>query len=239
MGRRSPLMLLGLLVLAIVVGLAGGVGWTYWQIHLKPKPPRLSVEERAKLHPLTREGYEAIFAGDHERAYKLLLPRAEAGDAEAQFLVGRLIEDRRTNSDPSESVGWYERAAKSRHGGALNALAIINRKGRYTERNIDQAIELYKMAINHGSSAAAYNLGDLYSRGTDVPLNYQAAAHYFRIAHDRGNCFGSTQLGLQYRMGYGVKQDYFKAYQFYVAAKDLGCDYWWSRLFLRFTIFEP
>jgi len=61
--------------------------------------------------PRVREGFEAYKAGDFKKAYDIWLPLADAGNAEAQFRVGRLY--RRGEGVPkisSKAASYWEKA---------------------------------------------------------------------------------------------------------------------------------
>ena len=61
-----------------------------------------------------KAGKAAYDAGDYETAYSQLLPLAEAGDAESQFLMGNMIhvsKEDRANID--EAIKWYKNGSRA------------------------------------------------------------------------------------------------------------------------------
>ena len=52
--------------------------------------------------------------------------------------------------------------------------------------NKQEAIRLYKMAINEGDPAAMFNYALALHDGNGVPVNKKEAARYFRMAADKG-----------------------------------------------------
>ncbi len=63
-----------------------------------------------------KAGKAAYDAGDYQTAYNQLLPLAEAGDAESQFLMGNMIHvSREDRSNIDEAIKWYKMAAEQNH----------------------------------------------------------------------------------------------------------------------------
>lgn len=76
--------------------------------------------------------------------------------------------------------------AKSNDKQGLYELALLKQNGMYgVEKNLSEAIELYKRASALGHRSANHNLGVLYYKGQGVPVNYREAAKWFSIAADR------------------------------------------------------
>ncbi len=73
-----------------------------------------------------KAGKAAYDAGDYEAAYNQLLPLAEAGDAESQFLMGNMIHvSREDRSNIDEAIKWYKMAAEQNHMKAQHNLARL------------------------------------------------------------------------------------------------------------------
>jgi len=84
---------------------------------------RIALTERTGI------GRTAFARGDGVAALGALLPAAIAGDAEAQFLVGRVYEaGLGVAADPSEAVAWMALAALQGHAGALAAVEAAGAK---------------------------------------------------------------------------------------------------------------
>lgn len=76
--------------------------------------------------------------------------------------------------------------AKHNDKQGLYELALLKQNGMYgVEKNLSEAIELYKRASALGHRSANHNLGVLYYKGQGVPVNYPEAAKWFSIAADR------------------------------------------------------
>ena len=69
---------------------------------------------------------------------------------------------------------------------ALYDLGVLKHEGHYgVEKNIPEAIELYKRASALGHRSANHNLGLIYYEGEDVAKNYNEAAKWLAIASER------------------------------------------------------
>lgn len=76
------------------------------------------------------EGLKAYERERFGRALGLLSEAAEAGEAEAQFLVGKMyLDGQGTDADPKAAVVWLERAAANSHREAAQLLAKLYGSG--------------------------------------------------------------------------------------------------------------
>lgn len=76
------------------------------------------------------QGLKAYERERYSRALRYLSEAAEAGEAEAQFLVGRMyLDGQGTDPDPQEAVVWLEQAAANEHREAAQLLAKIYGSG--------------------------------------------------------------------------------------------------------------
>lgn len=108
---------------------------------------------------------QALFAGPYEDAlheiengnyaqgYTLLKPLAEAGDAEAQYLVGSMIID---NSVPGVSqtrgVYWLEKAVENQHMDAAQSLSKMYLSGHVVSFDTQKGIEYQALANEYRPS---------------------------------------------------------------------------------------
>ena len=76
--------------------------------------------------PRVKEGFTTYKAGDFKKAYDIWLPLAEAGNAEAQFRVGRLYDfGEGIEPDKKLTMKSYERSSKKMHLSGIYNLAFI------------------------------------------------------------------------------------------------------------------
>jgi uncharacterized protein len=140
----------------------------------------------------------AIKEGDFDRAWHLLLPLAESGDAEAQYRLGQL---RYEGADIPVDVAyaWLERAAKQNHPDALFHWASYC--GPSESALIIKAEEL-------GSIGAQYFLGVCYATGdSGYPKNESEAIKWYAMAARTGDPEAQYNLATMLLYGEGTEKD--------------------------------
>lgn len=122
---------------------------------------------------------------------------AEAGSADAQFLLGQLYEagvGRRR--DLAAAATWYRMAAEQGHRLAQYKLGLMRYGGSGVARDAAKAAEWYRKAADQGLAEAQFNLGDLYDRGMGVAASPGQAAAWYRKAARQGLGRAQFNLGL-------------------------------------------
>jgi hypothetical protein len=138
-----------------------------------------------------------------------LISSARAGDAEAQYNLGRIYhQDIGVKQNNTEAADWYRRAAEQGHSEAQNSLGLLLVAD---QRDYPGAAQWFAMAARQGNADAQYNLGVIYYSGLGV--NYGFAAHWFQLAAQQGHVQAQRDLGKMYERGQGVMPDYVEAYQ--------------------------
>src|SRR2546427_12286864 len=99
-----------------------------------------------------KRGYDAYWSQDYAEALRLLLPFAEAGDADAQCAVASMYHlGNGVEPDGKEAVRWYTRAADGGSALACNNLWSIYTGGWYgVEQNKAEARKWYDEAKRRG-----------------------------------------------------------------------------------------
>jgi len=92
------------------------------------------------------------------------------------------------------------------------------RDGNGAPQNYQEAARWYRLAIEHGSSAAMTNLANLLLTGEGVAQDTAAAIALYRRAAGAGNSYAMVSLGDLYRDGTGVTQDPGEAARWYERA---------------------
>lgn len=145
--------------------------------------------------------------------------KAENGNAEAQFQLGRIYH----NGDGIEpnfnkAVYWYKKAAQQ---GYVDAQ--INLGSCYDENeDFDSAFYWNMEAAKQGSPIGQTNVGYYYRSGDGVAKDYAKAAYWFQKAADQGDAVGEQALGACYLKGDGVLQDYAKGIEWTKKAAQQG-----------------
>ena len=100
---------------------------------------------------------------------KELQSRAEAGDADAQFMVGKFYYyGFCLERDYLEAIRWFQAAADQGHVSAQFLLGEAYEKGKGLERNYAQAAKWYERAAFKGDYLAIHGLSYLYAHGLGV-----------------------------------------------------------------------
>ena len=112
-----------------------------------------------------------------------IVSAAEAGDAEAQFVLGRMYNSGRgKRENPRNAAKWFREAAKQGHVEAIYCLAAMIDIGRGESKNSKQAIKWYKKAAEAGHADAMYSLSKMYDEGRGVQRNAKKAKDWYKKA---------------------------------------------------------
>jgi len=88
--------------------------------------------------------------------------------------------------------------------------------GHGVEKDMEQALQLYKKAISvDGNVDALLDLGLCYLQGEGVPQNYQHGAFLMERSAKQGNMMAQYNMGVLYRTGRGVETDMEEALRWY------------------------
>jgi len=105
-------------------------------------------------------------------AIEIALPLAEAGDQDAQFLLGWMYDGGTgTERDDQAALTWYQAAAEQGHPVAQFNLALMydngNGTGNYDQQK-QKAVQWYTAAAEQNYTRAQYNLAIMYEDGEGV-----------------------------------------------------------------------
>ena len=159
----------------------------------------------------TRSGHRALERGDAEGALAAWRPLADAGDAEAQFLVG-LLHDAGgdgdgVDADPAAAASWYLRAAEQGHARAQNNLGLLHYSGTGVPRSYDVAARWYERAAEQDLPEAQRTLGVVLLYGHGLPRDPVAARRCFLQAAAQEDAIAMRLLGSMHAEGIGLPQD--------------------------------
>lgn len=149
-----------------------------------------------------------------------LVRRAEAGDANAQLLLGHAyLFGYGVQRKSSEAVKWYQKSADQ--GNAEAQLYLCRRYGfgDGVPKDENEAIKWCRRAAEQGLIDAQVNLGAAYHR----QKNYTEAVKWDRKAAEAGDHIAQSNLSLDYAKGDGVPQDYPTAYMWILLARAARC----------------
>jgi len=155
------------------------------------------------------------------------LGKVLCGDCYGHFRVGDFAPPAKINF--TESIKWFELAAKQGHAGAQYRMAAMFYGGRGVQKNDKEALKWISKAIKQDIPDAKILLGHMYYDARGVKQDYLKASKLFHEAlKQTGNAFNSSphydlesylrafiRLGNIYYNGLSVQQDYIEALKWY------------------------
>ena len=147
----------------------------------------LVLKFSAPAHADFAAGQAAYDRGDFNAAYNEWLPLAEAGDAEAQFRVGRLYDvGEGRPADWPKAVKWYEKAFEQGNVKAAFNLALRYEFGDGVPKNYEKAYVYYRYAAERNFARSQVSLSYFYFTGRAAKKNYSEGFKWLFIAKNRG-----------------------------------------------------
>ena len=150
---------------------------------------------------------------------KRILEKAQAGDAEAQYLTGLYYEDK-GNAD--EAFLWYDRSATQGFVYGINAVAIYYLKGMAVKHDTGKAIALLESIADKFPTAKA-NLGHIYLEGQGCPQDIGKGIGLLGQAADSGDGLSAFTMGhIRLKGLFGTPVMYKEATGWFEKAYELG-----------------
>ena len=146
----------------------------------------------------------------------IILNKANAGDAEAQNVVGKWYYYGKDSIKPNYkwALQWWARSAKQEYPEAIANMAMCYQLGHGTSQDSTRAVNLFKKAIVKGSkdvipmheklARAEKNvfsclfLRECYLKGIGVKKDYRQASSYQELAAEGGHEQSQFAVGLNY-----------------------------------------
>ena len=116
---------------------------------------------------------------------------------------------------PSEQKLTYSGSALDRYN-----LGTRYYKGIGVEKDVNEAVSLFRSAANDGFAAAQFSLAMCYQAGEGVEENPEEAVKFYQLAAEQGHPLAQTYLGICYRDNIGVEKDLEKAVDWFKKAAD-------------------
>ncbi|MFY9970589.1 MAG: tetratricopeptide repeat protein [Roseiarcus sp.] len=125
----------------------------------------LALTGLASADPL-EDGVAAYRQGDFAAAMRLLRPLADAGDAKAEFHLGRMYAlGQGVGQDPRQAVAWYRKAAERGDAEAEFVLGVMSLDRSGASQDAGQAVAWLRKAADKGVFNAQFRLGMMYAKG--------------------------------------------------------------------------
>ena len=123
-----------------------------------------------------REAQAALDKADYDQAVRVLNPLVDSGNAEALYVMGRLIlEGKGVKKNNTRAAEFFRLAAEKGDVSAMNSWATSLVTGDGVPRNFHEAARWFRKAAEQGLAMAQFNLGYLYAYGKGLPKDESAA----------------------------------------------------------------
>lgn len=171
------------------------------------------------------EGLEAYERGDYQGALVEWQASAVAGDARAQYRLGRLHADGHgVAQDLRAAADWFHLAADQGSVQAQHELALMYSIGRGVNQDYRQAAYWYGRLAEDGHANSQYLLAGMYEEGKGVSQDLPHAVFWYRRAAEQGLVLAQSKLGVMYAEGRGVAADLVEAWAWFDLAAARGDD---------------
>ena len=170
------------------------------------------------------EGLAAYDRAEYTTALKELVPLAEAGNAKAQYRLGKMANlGQGVPPDKKEAAKWFHLAAQQGLAEAQGALGYLCLVGEGVSQNNDLALKWTRKAAEQGDAAAQFNLSVMHGEKFGIRKNSAESLKWLRKAADQRHLEALNALGALYEKGSaGVKQNPVLAYVLLDAAAEKG-----------------
>lgn len=142
-----------------------------------------------------QKGLDAYNVGDYETSLTECQPAAEAGDAAAQFCVGRLYANGfGVAMDDALALKWYGLAAEQGHSEAQFNLGVMNANGWGVPMDDAIAAKWYRLAAEQGHLQAQTSLANSCHSGRGVEQDLVQAYMWYAVAAGLGDMNAEFKL---------------------------------------------
>ncbi len=121
--------------------------------------------------------------GDYRAEINILKPRADQGNAAAQYFLGVIhYNGLGVSQDYKTAAKWYTLSAQQGFAFAQYNLALMYDHGQGVAQDYKMALKWYTLASEQGDTNAQNNLGVMYEHGQGVARDYVKAHMWFNIS---------------------------------------------------------
>lgn len=157
-------------------------------------------------------GPVAMDKAEAARRFRALWPeakrKADAGNAEAMFVVGSmLLGGEGVKADLEQAFLWYRKSAEAGYAPSQTGLGNMYYLGQHVPQDARTAVAWFEKAAAQGYANAHNNLATAYTDGEGVDRDPAKAVAHYRSAADRGVPTAMLGLAWAYLDGAGVPQD--------------------------------
>ena len=148
------------------------------------------------------DGLDAYGRRDYETAYKLWLPLAEQGLAQAQLNLGMMyMRGQGVSQDYKKAVRLFRLSAEQGLVESQFNLGVMYKDEEGVPQDYKEAVKWFRLSAEQGVARAQNQLGKLYRQGLGVPQDYKEAVKWYRLAAEQEYADAQSNLGVMYREG--------------------------------------
>lgn len=138
----------------------------------------------------------ALAAGEYGQAAAQLRPLAEAGEPEAQYLLGHMLDlGLGFEPDPGKALGWWLKAAEKQYPAALHRAGLAYLQGRGVDPDPQRGVDLLRQAAFWGYHPAEVSLGQALLLNVLGPGYVPEGLRWLSCAADAGDRDAAETVG--------------------------------------------
>lgn len=168
-------------------------------------------------------GAEPLLEQDHSEAEKRMLEYyKEYENGDAAQLLAELYACSTEKCDYKKAFDYATIAAEDDECGGYLVLGSLYLNGWGIEKDVNRALENYKMAAALGDETAMNQIGFIFMGDEGIDENPEQSFYWFNEAAKKGSDVGMYNLGCCYKNGYGTETDIEQAAEWFKKAAEQG-----------------
>lgn len=168
-------------------------------------------------------GWEPIVEQNHNEAEKRMLELyKEYENGDAAQLLAELYTFSEEKCDYKKAFDYATIAAEDDECGGYLVLGSLYLNGWGVEKDVNQALENYKMAAALGDETAMNQIGFIYMGNDEFEANPEQSFYWFNEAAKKGSAVGMFNLACCYKNGFGIEADVEQSAEWFKKSAELG-----------------
>lgn len=187
------------------------------------KPEAKAVAEKVNGAEALKAGLAALEANQFPEAVAKLNAAFSAGQADAGFYLGRMVElGVGLQRDVAKARVLYLSASGRGSAKAMNRIGLMHARGEGVLQDDKAAAEIICKAANLGDADAMFNCAGLLADGRGVAVDQAAALRWYDKAAGLGQIGALNAMGFASRDGLGLPKGATKALHYFGKAASKG-----------------
>ena len=168
-------------------------------------------------------GWGPIVDQNHSEAEKRMLELyKEYENGDSAQLLAELYAFSIEKCNYKKAFEYATIAAEDDEKGGYLVLGSLYLNGWGVEKDINLALDNYKMAAALGDETAMNQIGIIFMDSEDFEANPEQSFYWFNEASKKGSDVGMFNLGYCYKNGFGIEADVEQAAEWFKKAAELG-----------------